>query len=409
MPRWLLPESVADVLPSEARQIEDLRRHLLDLYRTYGYELVIPPLIEHLDSLLTGSGTDLGSRTFQIVDQLSGRTLGIRADMTPQVARIDAHLLNRQGVARFCYAGSVLHTLPQTGLSKRELFQVGGEIYGHAGLEADLEALELVVESILVALPKAKRNDEITLDLCHYGIALAIISMDESLLAQRDSIHDMLVQKDSAAITALPQAVQSGQVKAGLLGLLTCYGSANEVLVKAQASLPQIPNVLNALADLRRLVNSPLWARFPQVRITIDLADVRGYGYHNGVGFAAYMNGFPAALARGGRYDNVGKAFGRARPATGFSLELRDLIQLSAQFQPTTSNFELGVSKTAIRAPWSDDEQLLAEISKLRRAGEIVVQVLPGHEHDPEEFLCDRELQMLGDVADRHWRVTAAS
>jgi ATP phosphoribosyltransferase regulatory subunit len=406
MPRWLLPESIADVLPSEARQIEDLRRLLLDLYRTYGYELVIPPLIEHLDSLLTGSGTDLGSRTFQIVDQLSGRTLGVRADMTPQVARIDAHLLNRQGVARFCYAGSVLHTLPQTGLSKRELFQVGGEIYGHAGLEADLEALELVVESILVALPETKRNDKITLDLCHYGIASAIISVDESLFAQRDSIHGMLVQKDTAGISALPQ---TGQARQGLLGLLACYGSANEVLSKARQSLPQIPEVVNAIADLQRLVSSPLWSRFPQVRITIDLADVRGYGYHNGVGFAAYVNGFPAALARGGRYDNVGKAFGRARPATGFSLELRDLIQLSGHVQPINLDADLTASNTAIRAPWSDDEQLLAEIAKLRRSGEIVVQVLPGHEHDPEEFLCDRELHRVGDPADRQWRVKAAN
>jgi ATP phosphoribosyltransferase regulatory subunit len=401
MPRWLLPESIADVLPSEARQIEDLRRRLLDIYRTYGYELVIPPLIEHLDSLLTGSGRDLGSRTFQLVDQLSGRTLGVRADMTPQVARIDAHLLNRQGVARFCYAGSVLHTLPQTGLTKRELFQVGGEIYGHAGLEADLEALELVVESILTALPVGRQKDLITLDLCHYGIAPALIALDPLLVAQADLISDMLVQKDVAAITSLGL---SKTVEA-LQGLLNCYGEAADVLARARKTLPNIAPIARALADLERLANSPLWARYPQVKITLDLADVRGYGYHNGVGFAAYVDGFSSALARGGRYDDVGLAFGRARAATGFSLELRDLILLSTQ-QTQVSDV---VSNTAIRAPWSDDKVLLAEISRLRKAGEIVVQVLPGHEHDPQEFLCDRELRISTKAAADSWQVFALS
>jgi ATP phosphoribosyltransferase regulatory subunit len=395
MPRWLLPESIADVLPSEARQIEDLRRRLLDIYRNYGYELVIPPLIEHLDSLLTGSGSDLGSRTFQLVDQLSGRTLGVRADMTPQVARIDAHLLNRQGVARFCYAGSVLHTLPQSGLSKRELFQVGGEIYGHAGLEADLEALELVVESIMVALPSSvsREGSEITLDLCHYGIVPALLALDEPLAAQRDSIYEMLTQKDFASISSLGS---SGAVKA-LAGLTQCYGQASTALQQARQVLPANPAIDSALTALERLANSPLWSRYPQVKLSLDLADLRGYGYHNGVGFAAYVGEFPTALARGGRYDNVGRAFGRARPATGFSLELRDLIQLRSATDE--------VSGRAIRAPWSDDAQLLAEIARLRVSGEIVVQVLPGHEHDPQEFLCDRELRLSSSKGAQVWQV----
>jgi ATP phosphoribosyltransferase regulatory subunit len=397
MPRWLLPESIADVLPSEARQIEDLRRRLLDIYRNYGYELVIPPLIEHLDSLLTGSGSDLGGRTFQLVDQLSGRTLGVRADMTPQVARIDAHLLNRQGVARFCYAGSVLHTLPQSGLSKRELFQVGGEIYGHAGLEADLEALELVVESIRVALPlplsTGDRTTEITLDLCHYGIVPALLALDDSLAAQRDSIYEMLTQKDFASLSGLGA---SAAAKA-LAGLTQCYGQATIALKNARRVLPANLAIQSALSDLERLANSPLWSRYPQVKLSVDLADLRGYGYHNGVGFAAYVDEFPTALARGGRYDNVGKEFGRARPATGFSLELRDLIQLRS----VTDD----VSGRAIRAPWSDDAHLLAEISRLRKAGEIVVQVLPGHEHDPQEFLCDRELRLSSTNGAKVWQV----
>jgi ATP phosphoribosyltransferase regulatory subunit len=396
MPRWLLPESIADVLPSEARQIEDLRRRLLDIYRNYGYELVIPPLIEHLDSLLTGSGSDLGSRTFQLVDQLSGRTLGVRADMTPQVARIDAHLLNRQGVARFCYAGSVLHTLPQSGLSKRELFQVGGEIYGHAGLEADLEALELVVESIHAALPAGsatKGEAAITLDLCHYGIVPALLALDETLSAQRDSIYEMLTQKDFASLSSLGS---SAAVKA-LAGLTRCYGKASEALTNATEVLPNIPAIVSSLGDLNRLANSPLWSRYPQVKLSLDLADLRGYGYHNGVGFAAYVGEFPNALARGGRYDDVGKAFGRARPATGFSLELRDLIQLRSSTED--------VHGRAIRAPWSDNAQLLAEIARLRRSGEIVVQVLPGHEHDPQEFLCDRELTLSTATGAQVWLV----
>jgi ATP phosphoribosyltransferase regulatory subunit len=385
MPRWLLPESIADVLPSEARQIEDLRRKLLDIYRTYGYELLIPPLIEHLDSLLTGSGSDLGGRTFQLVDQLSGRTLGVRADMTPQVARIDAHLLNRQGVARFCYAGSVLHTLAPSGLAKRELFQVGGEIYGHSGLEADLEALELVVESIMAALGDA-RTETITLDLSHYGIVPALLAEDSSLSEHRDSIYALLVQKDIAGLTSLGT---SSTIKS-LIGLGDCYGSIDIVLAKARKVLPAIDAIGKALADLERLAHSPLWSRYPQVKLTLDLADLRGYGYHNGVGFAAYVDRFPTALARGGRYDNVGKSFGRARAATGFSLELRDLnqLRLDASFNG------VAITNTAIRAPWADDKQLLAEISRLRRLGEIVVQVLPGHEHDPQEFLCDRQLQL---------------
>jgi ATP phosphoribosyltransferase regulatory subunit len=385
MPRWLLPESIADVLPSEARQIEDLRRKLLDIYRTYGYELLIPPLIEHLDSLLTGSGSDLGGRTFQLVDQLSGRTLGVRADMTPQVARIDAHLLNRQGVARFCYAGSVLHTLAPSGLAKRELFQVGGEIYGHSGLEADLEALELVVESIMAAFGDA-RTETITLDLSHYGIVPALLGEDLSLSEHRDSIYALLVQKDIAGLTSLGT---SSTVKS-LIGLGDCYGGIDTVLAKARQVLPAIDAIGKALADLERLAHSPLWSRYPQVKLTLDLADLRGYGYHNGVGFAAYVDRFPSALARGGRYDNVGKSFGRARAATGFSLELRDLNQLRLD----ASLNGLANTNTAIRAPWADDKQLLAEISRLRRSGEIVVQVLPGHEHDPQEFLCDRQLQL---------------
>jgi ATP phosphoribosyltransferase regulatory subunit len=235
------------------------------------------------------------------------------------------------------------------------------------------------------------------LDLCHYGIVPALLAMDETLVSQRDAIYEMLTQKDSTSILALGNSIA---VKA-LAGISQCYGEASITLEKARKVLPGNAAIDLALNALERLVNSPLWSRYPQVHLSLDLADLRGYGYHNGVGFAAYVGDFPTALARGGRYDNVGKAFGRARPATGFSLELRDLNQLRSSVDE--------VFGRAIRAPWSDDAQLLKEIARLRTAGEIVVQVLPGHEHDPQEFLCDRELKLglSGANGAQVWQVAA--
>src|SRR5690606_6687945 len=192
MPRWLLPENIADALPSEARRIEELRRRLLDLYRSYGYELVMPPMIEHIDSLLTGSGRDLGLRTFQLVDQMSGRILGLRADITPQVARIDAHLLNRQGVARLCYAGSVLHTRAASPFATREPIHVGAEIYGHAGLEADIEVIELMVRSLAEA-----DCGRVRIDLCHVGIVPALLSLHGPVPGLDDEdLYGLLQGKD---------------------------------------------------------------------------------------------------------------------------------------------------------------------------------------------------------------------
>jgi len=377
MPRWLLPESISDVLPSEARAIEELRRRLLDLYRSHGYELVMPPLLEYLDSLLVGSGTDLNLRTFKLVDQLSGRTLGVRADMTPQVARIDAHLLNRDGVARLCYAGSVLHTRPAGLLATREPLQIGAEIYGHAGIEADLEAMDLVIGSLAAA-----GVAHVRLDLCHVGVVPALLALEPSI--DEDEVYARLQSKDvpglRESLARAPEAVRDA-----LLALAGLYGpvdGASPVLARARSELPALPAITAALDELERLVASPLWRRHPEVELSIDLADLRGYRYHSGLTFAAYVDAIPNAVARGGRYDDIGRVFGRARPATGFSLELRELAGLAA----------VAERSPAIRAPWSDDEALAREIAKLRAQGEIVIRALPGHGEEQQEFECDREL-----------------
>ena len=381
MPRWLLPENIADALPSEARAIEDLRRRLLDLYRSYGYELVMPPMLEHIESLLIGSGRDLGLRTFQLVDQLSGRTLGLRADMTPQVARIDAHLLNRTGVARLCYAGSVLHARAAGLFATREPLQVGAEIYGHAGMEADVEVIELMLASLAAA-----GVDRVRLDLCHVGIVPALLAMDPAI--EEAEVYEGLQKKDRPGLEEVLAGVEP-KARGALLALVDLYGVARgpgSAIVRARAALPAVSAITAALDELERLAASPMWARFPQVELSVDLADLRGYRYHTGVTFAAYVDAIPNAVGRGGRYDDIGQAFGRARPATGFSLELRELASLAEPEQPGP----------AIRAPWSDDPTLARRVAELRAAGEIVVRALPGHEHEQQEYACDRELAADG-------------
>jgi len=386
MARWLLPENIADVLPSEARRIENLRRALLDLFRRFGYELVIPPLIEHLDSLLTGSGRELGRTTFQLVDQLSGRTLGVRADMTPQVARIDAHLLNRAGVTRLCYSGSALHARPSGIFASREPLQIGAELFGHAGIEADLEIVELMVRALSVA-----QVGSVRIDLCHMGIVPALLEAfpDEvrALDLDVEALYLLLLSKDQPGLLERFGERRSEPFARAILALPALYGTVGgthgfAVLQAARDALPAVPAIHRALDELERLCASPTWSRFPEVTLSIDLADLRGYRYHNGVSFAAYVAGRPDALGRGGRYDGVGRAFGRSRAATGFSLELRELASMLPAADPDP----------AIRAPWSDDPALAGLIAQLRAAGEVVVQVLPGHEDEQQEFACDREI-----------------
>ncbi len=387
---WLLPDHIADVLPSEARHIEDLRRDLLDTARRYGYELVMPPLVEHLESLLTGTGQALDLQTFKLVDQLSGRMMGVRADTTPQVARIDGHLLNRQGVARLCYCGPVLHTRPSRPHATREPLQLGAEIYGHAGLEADLESLLLALECLQVAHVQGVRCD-----LAHVGVVRAVLAdVDDALHAD---VHAALATKDSSTLVQLTQAVPAPSRDA-LLALVNLYGDA-QVLFEAEKALQPFPDALKALSDLKWLT-AQLAQQLPGVALSIDLADLRGYAYYSGARFAMYAPGAADALVRGGRYDGVGAAFdhqhARNRPAAGFSLDLRELVGVVAK-RPL---------RAAIRAPWprgGDAKALRAAIAGLRDSGETVVCVLPGHEHEIDEFHCDRELAQLHG----HWVVQA--
>jgi ATP phosphoribosyltransferase regulatory subunit len=371
---WLLPEHVADVLPAEARRIEELRRTLLDIAAGYGFELVMPPLLEHLESLLTGTGRELDLRTFKLVDQLSGRTLGVRADATPQVARIDAHLLNRQGVARLCYCGPVLHTRPQAPHATREPLQLGAEIYGHAGLEADLEVQELALDGLGAAGLAASM-----IDLADARILRGVLAGADPAPAALAELVAALSAKDVATIDRLAVGWPA-EVRAALRVLPTLYGGP-ETLARAAERLPKHPLITAALADLRWLAEH-VRAAHPQVEVGFDLADMGGYAYYSGARFAIYAAGASDALVRGGRYDEVGAVFGRNRPAVGFSLDLKAL----AACAPAAAR------RAAIRAPWGEAAGLRAAVRSLRAQGETVVRILPGHEHEAQEFDCDREL-----------------
>lgn len=368
--RWVLPEYFQDVLPPEADKLERLRRQLLDVFRLHGYQLVVPPLVEYLDSLLTGAGQDLRLRTFKLVDQLSGRTLGVRADMTPQVARIDAHLLNRQGVSRLCYCGAVAHTLPASLTASREPIQLGAELYGHAGIEADIEIIRLLAEVLRIAEVPTSR-----IDLGHVGLFRALVgraALDDEAVRE---LFDLLQAKDVPTL-AERLAPLDATVKAALLALPRLYGDAS-ILTEARRVLPDWPDVVAALDELDRIATA-----LPGLPISVDLADLRGYHYHSGVVFAAYGAHSPSALALGGRYDAVGQAFGRGRPATGFSLDLRELAQrLPAPDLPG-----------AILAPVAGAAGLEDAVRALRARGEIVVEALPGHEGSWAETGCDRQM-----------------
>ena len=366
---WLLPEHIADALPREAAQIEILRRRLLDLFRTHGYELVMPPLLEYLDSLLTGAGQDLQLRTFKIVDQLSGKTMGVRADMTPQVTRIDAHLLNRQGVSRLCYCDSVLHTLPASMTATREPIQAGVELYGYAGFEADLEIVQLMEKSL-----RTVGLRDFRIDLGHVGIFKSLMQLGQVTQDLELELFAALQSKDVTAVTELAKGLPA-LCREGLIVLPKLYG-APSVLLQARQILPNTPEICSALDTLEKIAS--VLATQP---ISVDLADLRGYHYHSGLVFAAYTPGFAGAIALGGRYDGVGKAFGSARPATGFSLDLRELARLSPIVEQTG----------AIQAPADASPDLLVKITNLRQQGEIIVCLLPG-ERLIEGPRCDRRL-----------------
>ena len=373
MQNWLLPEHVEDMLPDEAWCIERMRAQFLELLRKSGYQLVVPPLLEYAESLLIDGSDDMDLRSFKLVDQLSGRTLALRADITPQVARIDAHLLNRQGVVRLCYAGSVLHTQP-VGLTRtRELLQIGAELYGHSGLESDLEIQQLMLQALaLMGIAN------VHLDLGHVGVFRALVNhakLDKNIEGE---LFVALQSKDSASLQTLVQPLDA-TLRNALLALPALYGNCAEVLAKARTQLPQYAEITAALdglqsisARLQPLVSS----------VGIDLADLRGYHYHSGMVFAAYHAGSHDAIALGGRYDDLGKSFGRARAATGFSMDLRQLYRL---LPPQAA-------RLGICAPHSDDVALRDKIAQLRVAGEAVVVDLLGDAALRRELQCDREL-----------------
>jgi ATP phosphoribosyltransferase regulatory subunit len=373
MSKWALPEYIADVLPPEARRIEKLRRLVQDRFRVHGYELTLPPLLEYVDSLFTGTGHDMELSTFKLVDQLTGRTMGLRADITPQVARIDAHLLNREGVTRLCYCGPVLHTLPAGLAATREPLQIGAEVYGHAGIEADIEIQSLLLEVLGQAGVTAR------LDLGHVGVFRALATAAGIGREAGERLFSLLQAKDVPAIGEAT-ADLAEPVREALRRLPRLYGGP-EVLAEARHALPDLPQIHAALDDLDVLSRSIKGAA-----ISVDLAELRGYSYHSGVVFAAYADGVPNAIARGGRYDEVGRAFGRARAATGFSLDLRELARLSPE-EPACEG---------ILAPWSEDAALKRRIGQLRRDGEIVVIALPGHDKASWEPCCNRELRAAG-------------
>ncbi len=372
MPNWLLPENIQDILPDEAWRIEGMRREVLELLRLSGYQLVSPPLLEYAESLLINDSADMDLRTFKLVDQLSGRTLALRADITPQVARIDAHLLNRQGVTRLCYAGSVLHTQPSGLMRTREPLQIGAELYGHGGLESDLEIQQLMLQSLALL-----GIEGVHLDLGHVAVFNALIkdaAVDEQLEAD---LFSALQSKDVATLKSLVAGLDA-KTQAALLILPELYGGL-EVLQRARKELPKSVELTTALDELEK---AALQLQPFAQHIGIDLAELRGYHYHSGMVFAAYHAGSHDAIALGGRYDDVGKSFGRARPATGFSMDLRQLHSLMNKL----------AKPKGIVAPHKKDAALDSAIAALRKQGHVVVIDLLGNAAYHTELDCDRAL-----------------
>ena len=382
--RWLLPENIADVLPGKSDLVELLRREILDLFKSYGYELVLPPMLEYIESLLTATGSDMDLQTFKLVDQLSGRTLGLRADMTTQVARIDAHILNRKNIARLCYAGTTVQTRVVPGIFSREQLQAGAEIYGHQGIEADIEIVQLMMGSLHLA-----KLGSVTLDVSHAGLLKDVL--DKKHLSTQDisEVYRFLQAKDRAGLEQLMLAWDA-VAKETILSLLNLSGDAKDVLARAKNVLPPSVVVDQVLQDLEKFC-AGVQSSSIDMKLNIDLADLDGFQYHTGILCAAYVNDYPVAIARGGRYDQVGQAFGRSRPATGFSVDLLALAGLSSR----------DVIAKAIMAPSMVSTSLKQAIVMLRTQGEIVIESFPGHEHNESTMICDRQLVFK----DEKWQV----
>ena len=380
--RWLLPEGIDEILPPEARRLEALRRQLLDMFDRWGYELVMPPLVEYLESLLTGSGRDLDLQTFKLTDQLSGRLMGIRADMTPQAARIDAHYLKREAPVRLCYVGSVLRTRPDEFAGSRELLQLGAELYGHPGPESDIEILHLMIEAVTTI-----GLDTMHIDLGHVGVFRGLARDAGLALLQEADLFEALQRKARPEVESLLTGFDIAAAKKRTLATLLDLNGGSEVLAQARTLLQAAPpDVTQALAHLRQVAET-VQRMYPNLPVYFDLAELRGYRYYTGIVFSALVPGQGQAIAHGGRYDGIGQAFGRNRAATGFSADLRQLLKLAP---------EPGRPRGAILAPYGDDPGLLKAIAELRAAGERVLSALPGATESAAELGCDRDLAKHG-------------
>jgi ATP phosphoribosyltransferase regulatory subunit len=378
--RWLLPAGIEEILPPQARAMECLRRDLLDLYGSWGYELVIPPLVDYLDSLLTGTGHDLDLQTFKLTDQLTGRMLGVRADITPQVARIDAHHLRNDVPTRLCYLGTVLHTRSDGFAGTRSPMQLGAEIYGHSGAESDVEILRLVMLTLAVA-----GIENVYLDLGHVGIYRGLARQAELDVHQETALFEALQRKAMPEIEALIRTYDLSAAPARMLLALAAL-NGDDALDRAVSELAAADApVHSALGHLRRVADETRkW--LPEVPIHFDLAELRGYRYKTGMVFAAFVPGWGQEIARGGRYDQIGRVFGRARPAVGFSTDLKGLLRLGKGLE--SRNAPVG----KVFAPWSTDPDLQREIARLRSEGQQVIAELPGQGCTAQELGCSEHL-----------------
>jgi len=377
---WVLPEGIEEILPPQAAQLEQLCRKVIDLYTRWGYQLVIPPLIEYLDSLLTGTGKDLDLQTFKLTDQSSGRLLGIRADTTPQVARIDANKLKRDVPTRLCYLGTVIHTKTDATGGSRSPLQVGAELYGHEGVESDVEVLCLMIKTLQIV-----GVEKLHIDLGHVGIYQGLVAQAGLSTEQEAELFKILQRKAMPELNELLAVSSLSAETADMFRYLIEANGGVDILQEAQRRLALAGTDVKQCLDYLQRVTELVAQRLPDCSLIFDLAELRGYHYHTGIMFAAYVPGSGQGIAFGGRYDAIGSAFGRARPATGFSTDLKNLLQLSSNSVPIQSG---------IFSPHVDDPAQLKMIDELRQQGEIVICELPGQTGDAQAMGCDRKLEL---------------
>lgn len=380
--RWLLPDGVEEILPAEARRVETLRRRLLDLFASWGYEFVMPPLIEYLESLQIGASRDLDLQTFKVTDHLTGRLMGVRPDMTPQAARIDAHYLKREAPVRLCYLGSVLRTRPEDFGGSREPLQLGAELYGHAGAEADAEILSLMIEALRLAEIR-----DAHFDLGHVGVFRGLAAQAKLSAEQEKDLFDALQRKARSDVESLLAETEAPTSSKRMLASLLDFSGGQEVLTRARKQWREVPKPVTRALDELEAVANLVTKRDRATELNFDLAELSGYHYYTGVVFSAFVPGHGQAFARGGRYDGIGRAFGRDRAATGFGADIRQWLRVSTA---------PALTLTGVLAPSGDDTALQDEIARLRGEGERVVARLPGDKSPASEFGCDRELVKKG-------------